>query len=83
MAFPSIFLHGSKLAKLQESWVLRRRLHAKETTDIVNEFFKSSLERKGKTNSCACVTLFLLKLAQRERFTAQIQKSEFSGQKSN
>ena len=30
---------------LQESLVLRRRLHAKETTDIPNEFFKSRSEK--------------------------------------
>ena len=30
---------------LQESLALRRRLHAKETIDILNDFFKSRSEK--------------------------------------
>ena len=38
---------------LQESLVLRRRLHAKETIDILNEFFKSRSE-KVRQFLCLC-----------------------------
>ena len=33
------------VVNLQESLALRRRLHAKETIDILNEFFKSRSQK--------------------------------------
>ena len=36
------------VVNLQESLALRRRLHAKETIDILNEFFKSRSQKVGQ-----------------------------------
>ena len=55
---------------LQESLALRRRLMPKKLLIFLMNVLK--LEAKGETNSCACVILFFLKIAQREWFTPQI-----------